>query len=136
MALDNALITLIGVAIAAIPGTAAWFQGRNQKREITAKVDDMAFQRAKDFYSGTLDEYKEELIEARKAKKEAQDELKDALKELRESRTDRDFLTMRVTMLERENKELEVRIQTLESKLRSLGEDLPQPPPPNNEEGN
>lgn len=112
MAIDP---TVIVVAILGMgPGLAALAKSRNSRKEIAARVDAAAFEAAKDFYSDTLDAYKLELSETRKA-------LRDVRIELAQSVTDREFQSMRITMLERDKNRLETIVRSLELKLTALG---------------
>lgn len=121
MAVDVTL--LIGAALASIPGVAALYQARNQKKDADERVDAAAFQAAKDFYQGTLDEYKAELTQVRTLLREARTELKASQGELEKAKVDREFLAMRVTMLERDKEHLEKKITLLEEKLNSYNDD-------------
>lgn len=120
MAMDITL--LIGAALASIPGVAALYQARNQKKDSDTRVDVAAFQAAKDFYQGTLDEYKAELTQVRVLLKDARIELKASQGELEKAKVDREFLAMRVTMLERDKENLEKKIILLEQKLNSYND--------------
>lgn len=121
MAIDP---TVIVVAILGMgPGLAALAKSRNSRKEIAARVDAAAFEAAKDFYSDTLDAYKLELSETRKA-------LREVRTELEKSQTDREFLSMRITMLERDKGRLESVVKSLEKKLLELGVAPPVEEPP------
>jgi chromosome segregation ATPase len=120
MAFDVTL--LIGAAVASLPGLAALYQARNQKRDADDRVDAAAFKAARDFYQGTLDEYKSELAQVRKLLKEARAELVSSKDELERARVDREFLAMRVTMLERDKEHLEKKIVELGKKLNQYND--------------
>lgn len=111
--------TVIIVAIfSAAPGVAALINSRNAKKEGDARIDAAAFQAARDFYSGTLEEYKQELALTRQS-------LRDARTELSKAETEREFLSMRVTMLERDKGTLEASVKLLERKLQAYEAALP-----------
>lgn len=97
--------------IAALPGLiaggAALYNSRTQHRESTEEISQKAFEQAKGFYDDTLQRYREEL-------KATRDELTEARKELRDSKVDREYLSMRVTMLEADKDTLEQKISKLE----------------------
>lgn len=126
--LSTVVISVVG---SLVPAGLVYLQSRNTNKQTQEKIDQEAFRAAKEFYSGTLEEYKEELSQSRQARKETEARLKDTLKELEQATTDRKFLELRVNALEDEKRDLSARITKLETKLRELGSDIPAP-----EEGN
>lgn len=97
--------------IAAVPGVivgaAALYNSKTQHRESTEEISQKAFDQAKGFYDDTVKAYREELNLTRV-------ELSEARKELRDSKVDREYLSMRVTMLEADKDTLEKKIVRLE----------------------
>lgn len=89
------------------------------------KVDQDAFKAAKDFYSGTLDEYRTELKETKLLRKELEVELKEAIAARERSEDKLEILGIQVKTLESDMKHADNRIKVLELLLKENNVDIP-----------
>lgn len=121
MAFDVTPFIIAGLA--SLPGIAALINARTQKREASVREDATAYQAAKDFYAGTLDEYKEELARARQGRKLAEQTSEKLRRELEVAQDKRVVYEMQISMLTKEVSDLTKQVAAMQAKLKN--EDSP-----------